>query len=187
MTTKAIVKAELLVWARERAKVTAKAAAKAVNVKPETLAEWEAGAEAPTLNQLRALATCYRFPLAVFYLPKPPKDFAPLRDFRRLPDADSEEISPNLAYHIRSAYERRELALELHEGLQFLRGGGGNGRLPGWLKTEIGSGHATYYFRQDLYFAERPRPFLIVHWRHAFGAIRILDVIPGDGTQAISE
>ena len=117
MTTKAIVKAELLVWARERAKVTAEAAAKAVNVKPETLAEWEAGAEAPTLNQLRALATCYRFPLAVFYLPKPPKDFAPLRDFRRLPDADSEEISPNLAYHIRSAYERRELALELHEGL----------------------------------------------------------------------
>ncbi len=82
----------MLVWARERAKVTAEAAAKAVNVKPETLAEWEAGAETPTLNQLRALATCYRFPLAVFYLPKPPKDFAPLRDFRRLPDAGSEEI-----------------------------------------------------------------------------------------------
>ena len=47
------------------------------------------------------------------------------------------------------------------------------------------TGGPWYYFRQDLYFAELSRPFLIVHWRHAFGAIRILDVIPGDGTSAI--
>ena len=117
MANKAIIKAELLVWARQRAKVTAEVAAKAANVRLEVLASWEAGEEAPTLNQLRALANCYHFPLAAFYLQEPPTDFAPLRDFRRLPDAGDEEISPNLALHIRNAYERRELALELQEEL----------------------------------------------------------------------
>ena len=54
------------------------------------------------------------FPLAVFYLPEPPQDFAPLRDFRRLPDEPEKAPSlAHLAYHIRTAYERRELALEL--------------------------------------------------------------------------
>jgi Zn-dependent peptidase ImmA (M78 family) len=53
----------------------------------------------------------------VFYLPEPPEDFAPLRDFRRLRDAEEEPISANLAFHIRSAYDRRELALEMFQEL----------------------------------------------------------------------
>lgn len=47
------------------------------------------------------------------------------------------------------------------------------------------AGGPWYYFRQDLYLAERSTPFLVLHWRHAFGAIRILDVIPGDGTSPV--
>jgi hypothetical protein len=39
-----------------------------------------------------------------------------------------------------------------------------------------------YYFRQDLYLDWETEPFLIVHWKHALQAIRLLDVIPGDGT-----
>lgn len=118
---KAHVKPELLRWARGRAKVKPEDAAKAANVSVERLAAWEAGEDAPTLGQLRSLAGKYHFPLAVFYLPEPPMDFAPLRDFRRLPDVDqvqpSETLSAHLAYQIRSAYERRELALELFEDL----------------------------------------------------------------------
>jgi len=72
---------------------------------------------APTVGQLRDLAGKYHFPLAVFYLPEPPLDFTPLRDFRRLPNVEAEPISANLAYHIRSAYNRRELGLELYEEL----------------------------------------------------------------------
>jgi hypothetical protein len=45
------------------------------------------------------------------------------------------------------------------------------------------AGGPWVYFRQDLYFEGRDAPFLIVHWRHAFGGIRILDVIPGEGTR----
>lgn len=114
---KALIKPELLSWARNRAKVTVADAAKAANVDPTTLERWEAGNDTPTLSQLRYLATKYHFPLAVFYLPKPPTDFAPLRDFRRLPSADDRTIGAELAFHIRNAHQRRELALELHDDL----------------------------------------------------------------------
>ena len=118
MATKAIIKPELLTWTRNRAKVTVADAAKAANVEAADIEQWEAGGDAPSLSQLRCLAAKYHFPLAVFYLPKPPADFAPLRDFRRLPDAQGGNLSANLAFHIRAAYERRELALELHEDLR---------------------------------------------------------------------
>jgi Zn-dependent peptidase ImmA (M78 family) len=114
---KALVKPALLRWARNRAKVKLEDAAKAAHVSLERLEAWErdGSEDAPTLGQLRDLAAKYHFPLAVFYLPEPPKDFAPLRDFRRLRDATEEPISANLAFHIRSAYDRRELALELFQ------------------------------------------------------------------------
>jgi Zn-dependent peptidase ImmA (M78 family) len=84
------------------------------------LTAWESeeGADAPTLGQLRLLAAKYHFPVAVFYLPEPPKDFAPLRDRRRLTGVEKEPISANLALQIRNAYERRELALELFADLR---------------------------------------------------------------------
>jgi Zn-dependent peptidase ImmA (M78 family) len=118
-TIKALVKPALLRWARDRAKVKLEDAAKAAHVSAERLEAWERDGsdDAPTLGQLRDLAAKYHFPLAVFYLPEPPKDFAPLRDFRRLRDAEEEPISANLAFHIRSAYDRRELALELFQEL----------------------------------------------------------------------
>jgi hypothetical protein len=40
--------------------------------------------------------------------------------------------------------------------------------------------------RQDLYLNQQPAPFLIVHWKHTFDAITLLDVIPGDGTELIN-
>lgn len=118
VSPRALVKPELLGWARSRAKVRAEDAAKAANVDLQRLEAWERGDDAPTVSQLRLLAAKYHFPLAVFYLPKPPADSSPLRDFRRLPDSVDETITPNLAFHIRSAYERRELALELYEELR---------------------------------------------------------------------
>lgn len=42
------------------------------------------------------------------------------------------------------------------------------------------------FLRQDLYLDGQRSPFLVVHWRHALSAIRILDVIPGEETRAIS-
>ncbi len=39
--------------------------------------------------------------------------------------------------------------------------------------------------RQDLFLNEQPAAFLIVHWKHTFNAIHLLDVIPGDRTELI--
>jgi len=111
------VKHDLLLWARDRAKVSPEEAAKAAAVTVERLQGWESGDDKPTIGQLRSLAEKYKFPLAVFYLPEPPLDFAPLRDFRRLPDEPEKTLSPHLASHIRAAYERRELAFELIQDL----------------------------------------------------------------------
>lgn len=40
--------------------------------------------------------------------------------------------------------------------------------------------------RQDLFLNEQPAAFLIVHWKHTFDAIRLLDVIPGDRAELIN-
>jgi hypothetical protein len=40
--------------------------------------------------------------------------------------------------------------------------------------------------RQDLFLNEEPAAFLIVHWKHTFDAIHLLDVIPGDSTELVS-
>jgi hypothetical protein len=39
--------------------------------------------------------------------------------------------------------------------------------------------------RQDLFLNEQPQAFLIVHWKHTFDAIHLLDVIPGDRTELV--
>ena len=41
--------------------------------------------------------------------------------------------------------------------------------------------------RQDLYLNDQATAFLIVHWKHTLNLISLVDVIPGDGTQSISE
>jgi hypothetical protein len=43
-----------------------------------------------------------------------------------------------------------------------------------------------YFVRQDLYLNDQATPFLVVHWKHTLDFISLLDVIPGDGTQLIS-
>lgn len=114
----ALVKPELLVWAREDAALGVEKAAKKAQVSPERLESWETGERRPTIRQLRLLANAYKRPLALFYLPKPPKDFEPLRDFRRFPGELAPPESPELRFAVRKARDRREIALELYEQLE---------------------------------------------------------------------
>jgi len=41
--------------------------------------------------------------------------------------------------------------------------------------------------RQSLYLNDQSEPFLIVHWKHTFDSITVVDVIPGDQTQLLGE
>lgn len=111
---KADVTPAVLRWARASARLTVEQAAKKAGVKPENLTVWEAGDEAPTLSQARELARVYRRPLSLFFLPEAPRGFAPMvQDYRRLPGEVAGTMTPELAYEIRRAQERREIALEL--------------------------------------------------------------------------
>lgn len=40
--------------------------------------------------------------------------------------------------------------------------------------------------RQDLYLKRKIKPFLILHWKHTLSSIRILDMIPENGTSQIT-
>ena len=115
----ALVERELLIWARKSAHLTVQEAAKKVDVKEERLQSWEASETRPTIRQLRELGKAYKRPIAVFYLPEPPKDFATLRDFRRFADTEAGILSPKLQFETRRVQERREIALELYQDLDY--------------------------------------------------------------------
>jgi hypothetical protein len=53
--------------------------------------------------------------------------------------------------------------------------------------TLFDSASPWYYFRQDLYLEADSAPFLIIHWKHAVTAIRMLDIIPAGGTSLVSK
>jgi len=115
----ALANPALLVWARESAGLTQDAVAKKVNVKVDRIRAWEAGQERPSVAQLRNFATATKRPLAVFYLSEPPRTFDALHDFRAATGKDGlPPTTPELAFEIRKAYDRREWALELTGDLQ---------------------------------------------------------------------
>ena len=114
----------VLKWARETAslrleEVAAKFTSAAIT--PERIEEWESDAsdEVPTLAQLKKLSETYRRPLAVFFLKEAPRAFPVPRDFRRVPGRP-EGISSALRFELRSAEERRMIALEFYEELDEL-------------------------------------------------------------------
>ena len=113
----ALVQPELLVWARQSAGLRLDEAAKKSQTKPEILRQWEDGETKPSIPQLRKLGEVYKRPLAVFFLPEPPKDFDPQREFRRLPGVTPQNESPELRLALRIALFRREGARELYEKL----------------------------------------------------------------------
>jgi Zn-dependent peptidase ImmA (M78 family) len=116
--SEALINHELLVWARKNAGFSVDQAARKAGVAAERLISWEGGESRPTINQLRKLAQAYKRPLAVFYLPKPPRDFQPLRDYRRLTAIPHEFESPGLLLEVRRAWARREIAVELYRDLE---------------------------------------------------------------------
>lgn len=111
----ALVEPSVLRWARESVGLTPAAAAQKIKVRDGRVGEWESGASAPTIAQLRTLATVYKRPLGVFFLPEPPTTFDAMRDFRRQQGATAGDWSPELHGEYRRALTQRDYALELAE------------------------------------------------------------------------
>ena len=113
----ALVKPELLVWARETAGLSRDEASQKMRIKVEKLEGWENGNNRPTVKQLRKLGQVYKRPIAVFYLPEKPLDFQPLRDFRRISRIFGFKNTAQLNFEIRRAGFRRQAALNLLDDL----------------------------------------------------------------------
>jgi ribosome-binding protein aMBF1 (putative translation factor) len=75
----ALVKPALLVWARERSGLTVEAAAAKMQLDADLLRDWESGSARPTIAQVRKLGDVYKRPLAVFFLPQPPRGFRAMK------------------------------------------------------------------------------------------------------------
>ncbi|MEO5368614.1 MAG: XRE family transcriptional regulator [Magnetococcus sp. DMHC-1] len=99
---------EVIAWARKTSRLSIEEAARKIGRTSEDILAWENGEKLPTLAQARKAAEVYKRPLALFYFPKPPKDFSVLKDYRRVPEGESEEFTPELAYLIRQTQNRQE-------------------------------------------------------------------------------
>ncbi len=102
-SVEALVTPEVMKWAREQMSLSLDEAARKIGRPVDDIVGWEDGSRRPTIAQLREAARVYKRPLAVFYLPAPPKGFSTLRDFRSLPESQSRQYSPELALVIRTA------------------------------------------------------------------------------------
>lgn len=120
MTVSALVRPNLLTWARETAGLSVEEAAHLLSVSPEKLAQWEQGATKPTIGQVRKMSEKYKRPLNVFFLTDKPdiSHDAPVHDFRTLESGVSRNPSRYLRFALRRMKEWQEDALELSSLLQ---------------------------------------------------------------------
>ncbi|WP_026963090.1 helix-turn-helix domain-containing protein [Alicyclobacillus herbarius] len=114
---KANVNPQMLVWARGASGFSVDEAARKLGISVEKLKKWESGEDKPTFKQLEHIGHLYHRPTAMFYLKEQPSNPPTIPDFR-VPYGEDGDSSPELLYEIRQAFERRETALELMEGLQ---------------------------------------------------------------------
>lgn len=103
----ALITPSVMFWARDRSGLGIEEAAKKIGRSVEDIEAWEDGSLLPSIAQARKAAKIYKRPLAVFYLPEPPKDFETLRDFRSLPDEVPRDYSPELSILVRTALEHQ--------------------------------------------------------------------------------
>jgi Zn-dependent peptidase ImmA (M78 family) len=104
----ALITPSVMRWARESAQLSPEQASKRIGLPAEEIEAWEKGEKSPSMAQARKASEVYKRSLAIFYLPEPPADFEPLKDFRHLPDAEHRGYSPELALLIRQLQSRQE-------------------------------------------------------------------------------
>lgn len=104
-------------WARQTIGLTVPEVARALKQPIAVVEAWELGASAPSYVQLEKLAyQLYKRPMAVFFLPAPPEEVTPDREFRTLPEADLKSLWTDTYVHIRRAHAYQVALRELFDG-----------------------------------------------------------------------
>lgn len=101
--TRIAVSADMLRWARDRARLDIFA----LDARFPKLAAWEAGEVQPTLKQLEDYARATHAPIGYFFLPEPPAESMPIPDFRTMADQVIARPSPNLLDTVYACQERQ--------------------------------------------------------------------------------
>ncbi|MBL7214088.1 MAG: ImmA/IrrE family metallo-endopeptidase [Phycisphaerae bacterium] len=117
---KGLVTPSVLKWARDTAKMDLEEVSRRMKKTEEEILQWENGEEQPTFAQLKNIASIYRRPLAIFYLPEPPEEHVPLQDFRHLAAHEPAEWSSELAFWIRRMQMQQEWLREYLRLQEFL-------------------------------------------------------------------
>lgn len=111
------VQPDILRWARQTVGLDVDEVARRLKRPLAEIEAWEDGTSAPTYPQLEKLAyQIYKRPLAVFFLPEPPKEILPQKEFRTLPDADLRTLQRDTYLHIRRAHAYQLALRELFDG-----------------------------------------------------------------------
>jgi Zn-dependent peptidase ImmA (M78 family) len=106
---------ELFRWARESVGLSLPIAARRIGVKTEKLEEWEGKEALPTPRQLEKAADAYKRPVAMFFLPAPPKEPPLPIDFRSPKLVREGEFSTATRLAIRRARWLKEIYSEIAE------------------------------------------------------------------------
>ena len=107
----------VLRWARESIGMSVEDVALKLKRSPEEIRAWESGVSSPTYTQLENLAyKILKRPLAIFFLPAPPDEVSPAREFRTLPDADLQSLHTDTYLQIRRAHAYQLSLKELFDG-----------------------------------------------------------------------
>jgi len=99
------VQPEVMRWARQSIGLSVSDVALRLKRPAEEIEAWEAGDAFPSYPQLEKLAyQIYKRPLAVFFLPSPPEEASPTREFRTLPTDELLTLAVDTHLHIRHAH-----------------------------------------------------------------------------------
>lgn len=109
---------KILKWARENAGYTIEEIAKKMQKDVDKVSMWENGKDAPTFKQLSMLSGFYKYPSAFFFDDVVPKSDSLPVDYRTMPNKPIENF-PEIKFEIQSANEKREIALELLNKLDY--------------------------------------------------------------------
>lgn len=112
------VQPSVIRWARVSMGMSVEDVAHKLKRTTEEVMAWESeDGTPPTYSQLENLAyKVFKRPLAVFFLPAPPHEAQPVREFRSLPDADLQSLQADTYIQVRKANAYQITLKELFEG-----------------------------------------------------------------------
>ena len=109
------VEPSVLAWARQSLGLSLDDVALKLKKPVATIASWETGDDSPSYAQLEKLAyDVYHRPLATFFLPAPPDEVPPQREFRTLPATDLASLAVDTHLHLRKGHAFQLALRELY-------------------------------------------------------------------------